>query len=139
MRKYIHKSANLGGIPRTSGIKGLLLVGERSSICPRCWFGGREVVKIGNDVTVSKGCSFITGSFNPEAYLFSGHRMHGYKPITIGNHVWIASNVTILGGVTIADNIIIAAGAVVNKDLPDSYAVYAGVPAKKVKQYYKPG
>lgn len=53
-------------------------------------------------------------------------------PVTIGHDVWIGGNCTILPGVTIGNNVIIAAGAVVNKDVPDN-SVVAGVPAKVVK------
>jgi acetyltransferase-like isoleucine patch superfamily enzyme len=53
-------------------------------------------------------------------------------PITIGKHVWIASNATILQGVTVGDFAVVATGAVVTKDVPP-YAIVAGVPAKVVK------
>ena len=46
--------------------------------------------------------------------------------------MWIGGNVTILPGVKIGNNTIIAAGAVVNKDVPDN-AIFGGVPAKKIK------
>jgi len=49
--------------------------------------------------------------------------------ITIGDDVWIGSNVTVLDGVTIGSHSIIGAGAVVTKDVPaDSIA--AGNPAR---------
>lgn len=54
------------------------------------------------------------------------------KPITIGQNVWIGSNVRICKGVTIGDNSIIAANSVVTKDVPNN-AVAAGNPAKIVK------
>lgn len=54
-------------------------------------------------------------------------------PVTIGKNVWIGSNATILPGVTIGDNSVVAAGAVVNRDVPDD-SVVAGVPAKVVKK-----
>lgn len=50
-----------------------------------------------------------------------------YKPITIGNDVFIGANVTILDGVNIGDGAIIGAGAVVSKDIPP-YAIAVGVP-----------
>lgn len=51
---------------------------------------------------------------------------------SVGQHVWIGGNVTILPGITIGNNVVVAAGAVVTKDIPDN-ALVGGVPAKKIK------
>jgi acetyltransferase-like isoleucine patch superfamily enzyme len=51
-----------------------------------------------------------------------------FKPIVIGNDVWMGHNVNVLGGVTIGDGAVIGAGAVVTKNVPP-YAVVGGVPA----------
>lgn len=50
----------------------------------------------------------------------------------IGNDVWIGYGAIIMSGVKIADGCIIAAGSVVTHDT-DSYSIYAGIPAKKIK------
>ncbi|MGB7817028.1 MAG: CatB-related O-acetyltransferase [Methylotenera sp.] len=50
----------------------------------------------------------------------------------IGNDCWIGRDVLIMGGVKIGDGAIIAARAVVTSDVP-AYAIYAGIPAKKIK------
>lgn len=56
-----------------------------------------------------------------------------FKPVTIGNDVFIGANVTVLDGVTIGDGVIIGAGAVVNKDIPP-YAIAVGCPIQ-IKKY----
>lgn len=56
-----------------------------------------------------------------------------YKPVTIGNDVFIGANVTVLDGVTIGDGAIIGAGAVVSKDIPP-YAIAVGCPIE-IKKY----
>lgn len=55
------------------------------------------------------------------------------KDIIIGSDVWIGYGVQILSGVTIGDGAVIGAGAVVTKDC-EPYGVYAGVPARKIKE-----
>ena len=59
-------------------------------------------------------------------------KLEEYKPVSIGNDVFIGANVMILSGVTVGDGAIIAAGAVVTKDVPP-FAVVGGVPAKVIK------
>ena len=53
----------------------------------------------------------------------------------IGNDVWIGNHVRILEGVTIGDGAVIGTGAVVTKDV-EPYAVYAGVPAVKLRDRF---
>lgn len=55
------------------------------------------------------------------------------KRAIIRNHVWLGANSVILSGYTIGDHSIIAAGAVVNTHV-DAFSIYAGVPAKKIKE-----
>ena len=55
--------------------------------------------------------------------------------IVIGKGVWLASGCTVLGPCTIGDNAVIAAGAVVTPGtvVPPN-TVYAGVPARKIRE-----
>ena len=55
-----------------------------------------------------------------------------YKPIHIGNDVWIGARAIILDGVNIGHGAVIAAGAVVTKNVPP-YAIVGGVPAKIIR------
>ena len=73
----------------------------------------KSVVEIGDDVSV-------------------GHNavIHGAK---VGNDVLVGMGAVLLDGVEVADGSIIAAGAVVLSNSKLEPGVYAGVPAKKVK------
>ena len=51
---------------------------------------------------------------------------------TIGNDVWISSNVVIPGKITIGDGAVIAAGSVVVKDV-QPYSIVGGNPAKLIR------
>ncbi|WP_158828568.1 acyltransferase [Mucilaginibacter lacusdianchii] len=53
----------------------------------------------------------------------------------IEDDVWVGYNTTIMSGVTIQTGSIIAAGSVVTKDV-EPYSIYAGVPARKVKDRF---
>lgn len=55
-----------------------------------------------------------------------------FKPIEIGDGVWIGADVTILPGVHIASGCVIGAGAVVTKDTTPN-GLYAGNPAKRIR------
>lgn len=91
----------------------------------------REVT-IGDNVMIGPN-TLITTVGHPLSPMGRRKHMAHAKPVTIGNDVWIGGNVTILPGVTIGNNVVIAAGAVVNKDIPDN-CVAAGVPAKVIKE-----
>ncbi|GAD80547.1 CatB-related O-acetyltransferase [Vibrio ezurae] len=54
---------------------------------------------------------------------------------TIGNDVWIASNVILKPGIRIGDGAVIAANAVVTSDV-EPYSIVGGVPARKIKMRF---
>jgi acetyltransferase-like isoleucine patch superfamily enzyme len=60
-----------------------------------------------------------------------------YRPIEIGNDVWIGTRAIILDGVKIGDGAIVAANAVVTKDVPP-YAIVGGVPAMVIRYRFSP-
>jgi acetyltransferase-like isoleucine patch superfamily enzyme len=58
------------------------------------------------------------------------------RATTIGDDVWLGQGVIVMRGVTIGDAAIVAAGAVVTKNVP-AYEVWAGVPAKKLRDRFE--
>lgn len=109
-----------------------LFIGENAGI--------RGVTFVLNKATVSIGklCMFSYNIIirNTDSHkvidLATNEIVNHPKDITIGNHVWIGQNATILKGVTIGDDSIVAMGSVITKDCP-SNSIIAGNPGKIVK------
>ena len=89
-------------------------------------------VEIGNNVMFGPRVSVFTAGHPIDADVRITGLEFG-KEIKIGNNVWVAANVVILGGVTIGDNAVIGAGSVVTKDIPANYLAY-GVPCKPIRE-----
>jgi acetyltransferase-like isoleucine patch superfamily enzyme len=58
-----------------------------------------------------------------------------HEKVVIGDDVWIGYGSIILSGVKIGEGSIIAAGSVVAKDV-EAFSIYAGVPAKKIRNRF---
>jgi acetyltransferase-like isoleucine patch superfamily enzyme len=88
-----------------------------------------ELVSIGDYCFIGHGVMFINDLFSEGGP--AGGDQSKWKQTTIGNHVSIGSNATILP-VTICDHVVIGAGAVVTKNINDP-GTYIGNPARKLK------
>lgn len=89
-----------------------------------------EFVTIGSNCFIGHGVMFINDLFQDGGP--SGGDQTKWKSTTIGEHVSIGSNATILP-VTICDGVVIGAGSVVTKDITEK-GIYAGNPAKKIRK-----
>ena len=56
------------------------------------------------------------------------------RPIIVGNHVWIAAEVTHLKGSSVADDCIIGFGSIILKQYEEENSLLVGAPAKSVKK-----
>lgn len=88
-----------------------------------------EMVTIGDACVVAHGVMFINDDFAQGGP--AGGDRSLWKATTIGNHVSIGSNATILP-VSICDHVVIGAGAVVTRDITEP-GIYAGNPARKIR------
>lgn len=114
-------------------------LGEKLIIEDGVGIAANAFIAVRGEVHIGKNCIFGPNvRIHAENHNFSDLntpiRLQGAtrKGVTIGEDCWIGSGVTILDGVHIGNHCIIAAGAVVNKDVPD-YAIVGGVPAKVLK------
>lgn len=89
-----------------------------------------DLVAIGDDCVVSHGVMFINDLFSTGGPAAGNRQL--WRSTTIGNHVSIGTNSTILP-VKICDHVVIGAGSVVTKDITQS-GIYAGNPARLLRR-----
>lgn len=130
--KHTHKTVYIGS---NCLISKDLIAEEFVFIGPGCSIGPK--VELGAYTMLAPGVVFVGDDhvFNiPEvATIFSGRPE--LRGTNLGRDVWIGANCVIMSGITISPGAIIAAGSVVTKDVP-ACEIYAGVPAKKIKDRF---
>lgn len=90
-------------------------------------------VEMGNDCMLSAGIDIRNGDSHVMLDAESGKRLNESCDIHIGNHVWLTRRVSVLKGARIADGCIIGHSSVVTGDCSEPQSVYAGIPARFVK------
>ena len=112
-----------------------IYAGAYSYIGPNCIIYPH--VTIGNYTMIANNVSIIGADHNFRVagvpIVFNGRE--NLLPPTLGKDCWIGANSIIIGGVSIGDGVIVAAGSVVTKNL-ESYGVYGGIPAIKIKNRF---
>ncbi len=88
-----------------------------------------ELVTIGDHCFIGHGVMFINDVFSTGGPAQGNKEL--WKKTTIGNHVSIGSNASVLP-VSICDNVVIGAGSVVTKNITKP-GVYAGNPARYLR------
>jgi acetyltransferase-like isoleucine patch superfamily enzyme len=104
-----------------------VVIGERCKVQSHSFIC--ELVSIGNDCFIGHGVMFVNDVFK-KGKPAGDPKL--WKTTTIGDHVSIGSNATILP-VAICDHAVIGAGAVVTKDITEP-GIYAGNPARKISE-----
>ncbi|MFG1908677.1 acyltransferase [Kribbella sp. NPDC048928] len=111
-------------------VTGRIALGSDSTINP--FAAVRGEVTIGDGVRIGAHTSILAFNHGTAAGTPVFRQPITARGITIGDDVWIGSNVTILDGVTIGPHCIVGAGAVVTKDIPAN-SVAAGNPARVLR------
>lgn len=119
----------------------------------RIW-GDPSKLLVGKGVCLNNAViNTMSGKVDVRNYAFMGHNVslltgtHDFKQvgrsrqtavpeserdIIVGEGVWVASNVTIIGPCKIGENAVIGAGSVITGIIPPN-AIYAGIPARFVR------
>ena len=72
-------------------------------------------MKFGNDIIIGWNTEILTAGGHSIVSIENQEEDNSINSITIGNHVWIASNVTILNNTFISDDSVVATKALVSK------------------------
>jgi len=111
------------------------------TISDGCLLNGNNFLDLSGRITLEKGVSLAPGviimthnryNHNPFLEERLAHTC-GIKDVLVKEGAGIKAGAVIVHGITIGRNAVVAAGAIVNRDVPDSYFV-AGVPARLVKE-----
>lgn len=86
-----------------------------------------DAVVLDDDVFCGPSMVF-TNVYNPRAAVA---RKDQYRPTRVHRGATLGANCTVVCGVTIGEYAFIAAGALINRDVPD-FALMAGVPARRI-------
>lgn len=110
-----------------------LAEGAEIEIGPNCGLSGTAIacstkISLGERVR----CSPNTWIIDTDGH-WDDPRTGPNASVSIGNGVWLGSNVSVMKGVCIGDNTVVAAGSLVTHSLPAN-VVAGGVPAKVLKQ-----
>jgi acetyltransferase-like isoleucine patch superfamily enzyme len=110
----------INGGPAAVKIGDYVSIGERTEI--RC---SKEIV-IGDHSIIAWDVEIMDTDFHEIDYKIT------YKPIHVGNNVWIGCRSVILKGVTIGEGSVVAAGSIVTKNVPP-HCLVAGNPAEIIR------
>ncbi len=94
---------------------------------------------IWTDSLIETGKNVLLG-WNVYLRNFDGHKIYvnneiinKSQPLYVSDHVWFCSNSSVIKGVKIDKNCVIGYGSLITKDLLGENNIFAGNPAKKIK------
>jgi acetyltransferase-like isoleucine patch superfamily enzyme len=111
------------------GRKAELILMENAAITKNHHLDCTNSIHVGRFSTVAGYSSqLLTHSIN------IAHNRQDSAPIYIGHYTFVGTNVVVLGGSTLPDYSVLGAKSLLNKNFTQKYTLYAGVPARPVKE-----
>jgi acetyltransferase-like isoleucine patch superfamily enzyme len=142
--RQIYWRASFANNPVGLGVCGKIIVrhphrvsvGEGVELSEGVYINARNRVVIGAHTRLSAYVRINTGGL-PIDVVPDERNRHTSAPVRIGEHVWLATGVTVNPGVTIHDGVVVGACSLVTRDLP-AYTFCVGIPAKPIRELPKP-
>lgn len=108
--------------------KSALVLRQHSAITNRHLVDCTDTVEIGEFTTIAGfNTQILTHTIN-----LAEAKQSAY-PLSIGRYCFVGSRSLILSGASIADYSVVGAGSIVTRPLLHTYALYAGSPARRIK------
>jgi len=119
-------------------------IGSNCRIHHNCFLNANvDEIIIGNGVVIQNGVTIISGQHD---YSLRGVPIEkappskGHRPLVIEDEVWISAHAIILPNSHLKKGVLVGAGAVVTSSLAtEEYGIYAGNPAKLLKNRFDKG
>lgn len=106
-----------------------LTIGDDVWIGEKVWIDNLAHITIGNNVCISQGALLLTGNHNYKKISFD----LTLNPVVLEDSVWIGAKAVVCPGVICKTHAVLTVGSVAAKNL-ESYGIYRGNPAEKIKQ-----
>lgn len=90
-------------------------------------------ITVGNDCMFSSDIEIRTGDSHSIINTVTDKRINPSADVLIGNHVWLTAHVRVMKGAVLPDNSIVGNSAIVTNKFDKENSVYAGIPAKHIK------
>lgn len=120
-----------GGVKILADPSAKVEIGDSTLISLKSKIFAKKSVKIGSHCLISWNVQILDSDHH--TLIIDGEKREMTSGVTIGDKVWISSNVSILKGVTIGDNCVIAANSVVTKSFPSGVLI-GGNPARILRE-----
>lgn len=105
-----------------------LVCQEEAGVANGAILYNQAMITLGKRSVISQGAHLCTGTHDYESPRFELYA----KPISIGDHAWVAAECFIHPGITVGEGAVIGARSVVTKDMPP-WMVCAGQPCQPIK------
>lgn len=89
-------------------------------------------IKLGEDVMIGRNVVIYDSDFH-QIFDENGEVINKPQKVTIEDHVWLTSNISVLKGVTIGEGSLVMAQTVVNRDMPEKAIIGANATGKVKK------